>query len=748
MPHDPDEYKESLGKLELIHDEHLVQKKSDLNSLIMSLENELHHSRSEVKQKESLLKQYKSNMKVPTINTSLMDVLNSTNELNIVDETFHQKVVFRLENQLSDMRHQWIQEDENIRKECSQDLLHQKLQYEKYLAEIKQCYEEEKSLLDERIKNLQGNPVKSVDSSFISDVNVSREVSMLHLTEQLILVTEKYSDLRVQSNIDIAEIKTANSNLHQKIKSLNQQIKKLKTSTDSSQKDHKEEIDSYTAKIKSIEKNFKESDTKIKEFSELRKQVTRLRNDMVKSDRTEIKVREAIKKKKDEHDIEKYTGMPSKVVFESYKMILDNKSKLEKELKTITKKQSIIIGENKILKKRINNLLVNREIVPAYYNTTSHSNRNSSIGHSLKLKFSPISEWGIENSIARKSSMGSLSLKGHTYDARTNSYKEMSSLNVHAKGKGNTPIGKKWFSLISGSSLISREKKGSLCKDHVDGENESGSCRYCECCKYRFWNKKLLSYDPDDLINNRDLIKHIKCLAWEENYEVIQFIHHSKTCRLTKGVPNFMPKKKSSLKNEHLSSDHMENSSSSLQKELFGESNILYHSNKELIFNLEEDIIPNSPPTTPNLNESEVISKIYYTGVDEKSNDSVTKLMALNHTKKPATRRMTETKESSKMKILKRRTGVKLDTEDILFDAEKSTAKTHVKEIISTINDFETNENFTFNGKPMLDSMTKASFSTAKNASRSDLKQKFKLFTAKVPSLKKYDKVLKHTSSK
>jgi hypothetical protein len=106
MPHDPDEYKESLGKLELIHDEHLVQKKSDLNSLIMSLENELHHSRSEVKQKESLLKQYKSNMKVPTINTSLMDVLNSTNELNIVDETFHQKVVFRLENQLSDMRHQ------------------------------------------------------------------------------------------------------------------------------------------------------------------------------------------------------------------------------------------------------------------------------------------------------------------------------------------------------------------------------------------------------------------------------------------------------------------------------------------------------------------------------------------------------------------------------------------------------------------------------------------------------------------
>jgi hypothetical protein len=191
----------------------------------------------------------------------------------------------------------------------------------------------------------------------------------------------------------------------------------------------------------------------------------------------------------------------------------------------------------------------------------------------------------------------------------------------------------------------------------------------------------------------------------------------------------------------------MENSSSSLQKGLFEESNILYN-NKELIFNQEEDLIPNSPPTTLNQNEFEVISKMYHTGVDEKSNDSVTKPMALNRTKKPVTRRMTETKESNKMKILRRRTNIKLDTEDILFDPEKFTRKTHVKEIKSTINDFETNENFTFDGKPMLDSMIQVAFSTTKNASRSDLKQKYKLFSGKVPSLKKYDRVLKHTPSK
>jgi hypothetical protein len=87
----------------------------------------------------------------------------------------------------------------------------------------------------------------------------------------------------------------------------------------------------------------------------------------------------------------------------------------------------------------------------------------------------------------------------------------------------------------------------------------------------------------------------------------------------------------------------MDNSVSLSPKGLFEESNILSH-NKELIFNPEEDIIPNSPPANLNQNESEVMSKIYHTGIDEKSNESVTKLFTSNHNSRLTHRRLTETK--------------------------------------------------------------------------------------------------------
>lgn len=87
----------------------------------------------------------------------------------------------------------------------------------------------------------------------------------------------------------------------------------------------------------------------------------------------------------------------------------------------------------------------------------------------------------------------------------------------------------------------------------------------------------------------------------------------------------------------------MDNSISSSPKGLLEESNILSH-NKELIFNPEEDIIPNSPPVNLNQNESEVISKINHTGIDEKSNESVTKLFTPSKSSRLTGRRMTETK--------------------------------------------------------------------------------------------------------
>lgn len=178
---------------------------------------------------------------------------------------------------------------------------------------------------------------------------------------------------------------------------------------------------------------------------------------------------------KEELDAEKQTNkVSSKVISESSKMIINNKNKLEKEFRAISKDNNKLKEENNILKKRVNDLLINNELNPAYYQTLNHSRRNSSFGLSFNYKYSPSSKWEKEKSI-RKSSMGSLPMKGQTYDFRTNGYKNDNILKELVKDSRKKPSAKKSASFIRRSSFIFGDKKRSLSKDHVIGDRTNGS---------------------------------------------------------------------------------------------------------------------------------------------------------------------------------------------------------------------------------------------------------------------------------
>jgi len=53
-----------------------------------------------------------------------------------------------------------------------------------------------------------------------------------------------------------------------------------------------------------------------------------------------------------------------------------------------------------------------------------------------------------------------------------------------------------------------------------------GSGKYCEACKYKTWRVQQLKYDPEKLMQNRDMIKHIVCLGCNKTFEVKNFINH------------------------------------------------------------------------------------------------------------------------------------------------------------------------------------------------------------------------------
>jgi hypothetical protein len=97
---------------------------------------------------------------------------------------------------------------------------------------------------------------------------------------------------------------------------------------------------------------------------------------------------------------------------------------------------------------------------------------------------------------------------------------------------------------------------------------------------------------------------------------------------------------------------------------------------------------------------------------------------------------------------MRKRTDTLFDTEMISFSPEKYSKKLDVHDLTNTFNAFETNDNVTSESKLKEDEEMKGFISTTKNTSSSNLKQKYKIFTGMIPSLKKFDRVLKHAPSK
>jgi len=139
----------------------------------------------------------------------------------------------------------------------------------------------------------------------------------------------------------------------------------------------------------------------------------------------------------------------------------------------------------------------------------------------------------------------------------------------------------------------------------------------------------LLTYDPQDLVSNRDLIRSVKCLACEKLLEIKAFLAHCKDCRLTNGVPAFLnEKRKYSGKTEQISCEHFENSISLSAKNLFDESR-LFSQNKESELSPDDQALPRSPPEVSQENKTEppAHALVKSESENEKYNDYSTALL-------------------------------------------------------------------------------------------------------------------------
>lgn len=212
--------------------------------------------------------------------------------------------------------------------------------------------------LQEEVESLKTSYGNSSDNSFCSE----SELGFVQLVEQISKVNKEHSDLKVRHTQDTMRFLKEQKDLELALREAREFGEKMSKKFDDLAIISKEEISKLNLKIKNLEKVKTEAEDKLKEISELKKQVTMLKLDMIKSESTEKKLKEAIQKKKEELQKEKKLRQDKQQNSKSLnKKNVENANKLEKDLRLLMKENNDIKEENKILKNRVSEML-NKEL--------------------------------------------------------------------------------------------------------------------------------------------------------------------------------------------------------------------------------------------------------------------------------------------------------------------------------------------------------------------------------------------------
>ena len=285
--------------------------------------------------------------------------------------------------------------------------------------------------------------------------------------------------------------------------------------------------------------------------------------------------------------------------------------------------------------------------------------------------------------------------KNKNYVNRAISYSNLPKyLDVNSPDKRMKPSPQRSCKSLNKLSFIFRESKRSKSNEKVIGDFENGSWKYCESCKYKVWRKKALTYDPQKLIDNRDLIRSIKCVACNKVYEAHFFVNHCKDCRLTKGVPSFRNNKilGATTKTEMITWDNLDNSISSSPQNIFNESRFSSN-NKDLYIHTDDDVLlngQNNEMLDPNQTLAPKALNMKDLDSANKHSKSSNKLFTPRTKNIFNKRRMFDLSETSHKVLAKKKMSVGSDSEDTYFVSDNfKDNKLTSKDLISTINAFE-----------------------------------------------------------
>ena len=285
--------KEKLAKIEAIHDEHVNEIRNHFLRRINKLEKRLEKSQDILKERDIILNKFRTELQLeePLSPINLLHRASLSKSISGDSrDDFQIDLAYQFEKQLEEMRIKCSLEVDTTKAQCNYDLEQQKLRYEQYLEEIKAYSAQEREILNDRIKRLQEEleSYKASNASFVeSSFWTESEFALTQILEQLAKTNKDFSDLMVKHSKDSMKYLKEKNDLELSLKEAREFGENMTKKFDDLAIMSKDEINMLNLKIKNLEKVKQEADDRIKEINDLKKQVTMLKLDMIKSESNE-----------------------------------------------------------------------------------------------------------------------------------------------------------------------------------------------------------------------------------------------------------------------------------------------------------------------------------------------------------------------------------------------------------------------------------------------------------------------------
>ena len=463
---------------------------------------------------KSQLKQIKNDMK-----QELREKDSKINDILLECSEIKSKMEEKIEKQIVEVEVRREDNIEGIKEE-----------YEGKLNDIKYLNQQEVNNLNDKIKKLQQRIEElqeyemMANQSRLSEVsNDNYKIMDIRLTE----INDKFSDNMLKSEKEIARLTRENDEANKEVTSLKVQLERLKT-TMATRLDDKDEKygklkERYNEKCEELQKVEKKSYDVLR----YKKRVSDLKVKVSKLESIKRNLKEELKNKENEIEtirIDKKRALiaerkKAKTKGDTIRKMQKDLNMKSVEIESIKRDNESDMDNSRYYSPRGLGRYKSDDEMTMTEKKTTYSSRafrfESPTNSNLRSNLNDSNISNIYNTKRLKSS------------SPNRSKLTASTQKIRVGGLGRDRSARRMIQ-------ISTEHVNMYDDSHAHCNNNSG--KYCEACKYKTWRVQQLKYDPEKLLNSRDMIRYITCLGCDKSFEVKPFIKHIRDCRLSNNV--------------------------------------------------------------------------------------------------------------------------------------------------------------------------------------------------------------------